>query len=144
MADVYKQTEFEIPNLHKALNVACYFIMTPLSENIYYLDNKLIDKIQNEFILIAEKGWYELHQNKNDKSFWRLDKFDKLQQQCFVKLSSNDNWENFNDKDFRIELLAKSRGLSDKNCIWKNCNDQSLNELVFCSRHAYEEMGIRK
>jgi hypothetical protein len=29
LADVYKQTELEIPNLHKALNVACYFKVTP-------------------------------------------------------------------------------------------------------------------
>jgi hypothetical protein len=118
--------------------------MTKLTENIYYVDDKLFDKIQNEFVLIEEKDWYELYQNKADNSFWRLDKFDRLQQKCFVKLYSIDNWENFNDKDFRIELLAKSRGLSDKNCIWKNCNNQSLNGLVYCCKHAYEEMGIRK
>lgn len=118
--------------------------MIPLTNNIYYLDKDLFDKIQNDFVLIDEKDWYQLYQNKSDNFFWRLDQHDKLQEQLFVRLINIDNWESFDDKSLRIDLLAKTRGFSHKNCIWKNCNNKRLIGLVHCAIHSYEEMGMRK
>ena len=115
-----------------------------MTERIYYADKEILDLIKADYDLIDDKCWYQLYQNKIDKSFWRLDKWDKYQERFFVRLDSSDNWIEFDDKEFRIELLLKSRGITDKKCIWKDCNKPSLQELVYCERHTYDEMGIRK
>ncbi|PIY12270.1 MAG: hypothetical protein COZ18_02485 [Flexibacter sp. CG_4_10_14_3_um_filter_32_15] len=115
-----------------------------LKENIFYVDDTILKRIDSDFELIEKKDWYKLYQNKADKSFWRLDEWDKLQVQMFVKLVTIENWTEFDDKDLRIELLKKSRGLSIEKCNWKDCNKKALNNFVFCELHAYKEMGIRK
>ncbi|MGQ7947149.1 hypothetical protein [Flavobacterium sp. WC2509] len=115
-----------------------------LKENIYYVDDTILKRIDSDFELIEKKDWYRLYQNKTDKSFWRLDEWDKYQVQTFVKLKSVENWTEFNDEDLKIELLKKSRGLSIEKCNWKDCSKKALNNLVFCELHAYTEMGIRK
>jgi len=61
-----------------------------------------------------------------------------------VKLSKLENWTEIDDKDLRIELLLKERGKSDEICIWKNCQKNALNNLVYCEFHAYEQMNIRR
>jgi hypothetical protein len=113
-------------------------------EKIYYADKELLDTIKTDFELIDDKGWYQLYQHKIDKTFWRLDKWDKYQEQFFIHLDSYDNWIDFDAKELQIELLLKTRGLTNKKCIWKDCDRLSLQGLVYCARHAYEEMGIRK
>ena len=115
-----------------------------MTERIYYADNALLDTIKTEFDLIDDKNWYQLYQNKTDKSFWRLDKWDKYQERFFVRLDTSDNWTGFDDKEFRILLLCKTRGTAGIKCIWKDCERFALKELAYCERHAYEEMGIRK
>jgi len=107
-------------------------------EKIYYADPKIIKEINSEFDQIDQKGWYELYRNKNDKSYWRLDREDKYQERFFVKLPTIENWTEFNDKDLRIELLLKERGKSDDKCIWKNCRYKALNNLAYCEIHAFE------
>ena len=116
-----------------------------LKETIYSTDTAILNIIENEFDLIDENDWYQLYQNKAEKTFWRLDKSDKYQEQVFVRLSSNDNWTCFDDTDLRIELLQNSRGIEvSRKCIWKDCNSPSLKGLVYCAYHAFKEMGIRK
>jgi hypothetical protein len=115
-----------------------------VTERIYYADKEILNTIKTDFDLIDDKGWYQLYQNKTDKTFWRLDKWDKFQEQFFVRLDTSDNWIEFDSKEFCIDLLRKSRGISDKKCIWKDCTNFSLQGIVFCERHAYEEMGLRK
>jgi len=115
-----------------------------VTERIYYADKEILNTIKTDFDLIDDKGWYQLYQYKTDKTFWRLDKWDKYQEQFFVRLDTSDNWIEFDSKEFCIDLLRKSRGISDKKCIWKDCKKSSLQGLVFCERHAYEEMGLRK
>lgn len=115
-----------------------------LNENIYYVDETILKRIDSDFDLIQKKDWYRLYQNKAEKSFWRLDEWNKYQTQMFVKLESAENWTEFNDQDLRIEFLKESRGLSNEKCKWKDCSKKALNNLVFCELHAYKEMGIRK
>ena len=114
------------------------------TKNIFYIDEEILKIIESEFDLIEKKSWYRLYQNKEDKSFWRLDEWDKYQVQLFVKLESIENWSEYNDQDLRINLLKENRGLSQEKCKWKDCNKKALNNLVFCELHAYTEMGIRK
>jgi len=115
-----------------------------LKDNIYYVDDVILQRIESDFDHIEKKGWYRLYQNKLDKSFWRLDEWDKYQVQIFVKLESVKNWEELDDKGLRMELLKEFRGLSNEKCKWKDCSRKALNNLVFCEIHAYKEMGIRK
>jgi hypothetical protein len=115
-----------------------------LKEKIYYVDEEILKRIVSEFELIEKKSWYKLYENKIDKSFWRLDEWDKYQVQILVKIDSKENWTEFDDKDLRIELLKNFRGLSNEKCKWKDCSRKALNNLVFCELHAYTEMGIRK
>ena len=114
------------------------------TKNIFYIDEEILKIIESEFDLIEKKSWYRLYQNKEDKSFWRLDEWDKYQVQLFVKLESIENWSEYNDQNLRINLLKENRGLSQEKCKWKDCNKKALNNLVFCELHAYTEMGIRK
>lgn len=132
-------------NKYFALQKLCTILKTKiLKENIYYVDDTILKRIDTDFELIEKKDWYRLYQNKADKSFWRLDEWDKYQVQMFVKLKSVENWIEFNDKDLRIELLKKGRGLSNEKCNWKDCNKKAINNLAFCELYAYTEMGIRK
>jgi len=118
--------------------------MTSLIENIYYANKDILDTIKTDFELVDDKDWYQLYQHKTNKTYWRLDKWDKYQEQFFVRLDKTDNWIDFNDKELRIEHLLRTRGISDDKCILKNCDKPTLKGLVYCAEHAYEEMGIRK
>ena len=118
--------------------------MTELTDKIYFADKDIFKIIESEFELIDQKNWYRLYKNKTNDSFWRLDEFDKYQEQFFVILESSEKWFEFNDKTLRIELLKRSRGLSKEKCIWKDCENNALNKIAYCENHAYNEMGIRK
>lgn len=115
-----------------------------MTEKVYYVDENILGIIKLDFDLVDEEQWYQLYRHKIDKSFWRLDKWDKYQEQFFVNLETPDNWRTFDAKDLQIELLGKTRGTTDNTCIWKDCTNPAMQGLVFCERHAYEEMGIRK
>lgn len=115
-----------------------------LTESIYYIDVSILATIDADFTFIEGAGWYELYQYNYDQSFWRLDKFDKLQERFFVKLPSRDDWTNYNSQELQIELLRKMRGVTTMSCIWQSCTKPTLQGLAYCERHAYSEMGIRK
>ena len=118
--------------------------MTELSEKIYYADQTILNRIESEFEFIDRKDWYRLYRNKKDNSYWRLDEWDKYQEQFFVRLESTDNWTEYNDQNLRIELLKKHRGTTDQKCTWKDCDKNALTKMVICEFHAYTEMGLRK
>ncbi|SEI82193.1 hypothetical protein SAMN05216327_10498 [Dyadobacter sp. SG02] len=115
-----------------------------LTKTIYYVDASILATIDADFNFIEGAGWYELYQYNYDQSFWRLDRFDKLQEQFFVKLPFTDDWANYNSQEMEIELLRKTRGATTTPCVWQECGKPSLMGLAFCERHAYFEMGIRK
>lgn len=118
--------------------------MTELTDKIYYADKNILEIIESEFELIDQKNWYRLYLNITDNSFWRLDEWDKYQEQFFVRLESTDNWTEYDDQNLRIELLKKHRGTINKKCTWKDCDKNALTEMAICEFHAYTEMGLRK
>lgn len=118
--------------------------MQQLTENIYYAEEDILKRIESDFKLIDSIDWYRLFQNKSDKSYWRLDVWDKYQEQCFVRLESNKDWSEFDDQKLRIALLKKHHGTTKNKCIWKDCDKNTLRELTMCEYHAYTEMGLRK
>ncbi len=113
-------------------------------EKIYLADKALLKIIVSDFDIIDDKGWYLLYKHRADGTFWRLDKWDKYQVQCFVRLDTSECWVDFDDKELRIELLSKTRGLSNDTCIWGGCTMFALRGLAYCALHAYEKMGIRE
>lgn len=113
-------------------------------DKIYLVDELLLKFIEANFVLIDQKDWHKLYQNLSDNSFWRLDIWDKYQEQFFVKLESSEKWFEYNDQELRIEWLKNSRGTTNKTCIWKDCNKYSLKGILFCEFHAYTEIGLRK
>ena len=115
-----------------------------LNEDIYYVDNKIMQIIESQFECTSKKGWFSLYKSKEDNSFWRLDQWYKFQTQIFLKLDTIENWDEFDDQNLRVGLLKKHRGLSDAKCMWKDCDKKALNNIVYCVLHAYNEMGIRK
>jgi hypothetical protein len=117
---------------------------TTLRESIYYVNNSILITVSHSFSFVEELGWYVLYQHKGDLSFWRLDKYDRLQERYFLKLPSRQDWINFNSQELQIALLLKTRGLDETACIWQNCMKSALNGLAFCERHAYLEMGVRR
>jgi hypothetical protein len=118
--------------------------MTDLSEKVYYADQNILNRIESDFELIDRKDWYRLYRNKKDNSYWRLDKWDKYQEQFFVRLESTENWTSYDDKELRMELLKQHRGTKDKKCTWKDCDRKALTDIAICEYHAYTEMGLRK
>lgn len=119
-------------------------LMKQLTEKIYYAEEDILKRIESDFELIDSKDWYILLQNKSDKSYWRLDVWDKYQEQCFVRLESNKDWSEYDDQELRIGLLKKLRGTTSNNCVWKECDKNALTDLTMCEYHAYSEMGLRK
>lgn len=117
---------------------------TTPGDSIYYADDSILNTVTHSFSFVEEFGWYELYQHKGDLSFWRLDKYDRLQERYFVKLPSREDWINFNSQELQIELLFRTRGASETPCIWENCTKSALNGLAFCERHAYSEMGVKR
>ena len=118
--------------------------MLKLSDRIYYVDDKILEIIQNDFIRVDKQGWYELFVNKSDGLFWRLDPYDKYQERFFIKLESKDHWTEYDEKDLVMDLILRKRGISNEECVWKDCEESALNGLAYCVRHAYEEVGVRK
>lgn len=118
--------------------------MTDLSEKTYYADQNILNRIESDFELIDRKDWYRLYRNKKDNSYWRLDEWDKYQEQFFVRLESTENWTSYDDKELRMELLKQHRGTTDKKCTWKDCDRKALTDMAICEYHAYTEMGLRK
>ncbi|WP_299112175.1 hypothetical protein [uncultured Winogradskyella sp.] len=118
--------------------------MTELTEKIYYADQNILKRIESDFELIDRKGWYILYRNKTDNSYWRLDEWDKLQEQFFIRLESSENWTELIYEKLKMELLKSNRGTSNQKCSWKDCERNALTEMAICEFHAYTEMGIRK
>jgi hypothetical protein len=120
-----------------------FYITMNVNKPIYYVDDKLLDWIKNDFQLIDSAPWIELYKSKLDNSYWRLDGYDRLQQRFFIRLEKREGWIDFDAQLLIKELLKINRGTTDQKCIWINCIKKAINGLVYCETHAYD-MGIRK
>jgi hypothetical protein len=85
-----------------------------------------------------------LYKQKTDGTLWRLDGWDKYQEQYFVRIDDYSTWKDFDATELQIELLKKERGTTEKQCSWNLCKNNALAGLVFCERHAYLEMGLKR
>jgi len=134
-----------LPLLHKAVSRCALFQgPTMLDQSIYYADKWLLDQLDKSFELVDRASWYRLYRRKEDGTYWRLDEWDKLQTQYFVRIDDRASWQNFDAVPLQIDLLRTSRGASGETCRWAGCSNCALTDLAFCEQHAYREMGVRR
>lgn len=115
-----------------------------MTEKIFYADREIQEWLKTDFELIESKGWYLLYRNTADRSYWRMDQYDRLQHQVLVKLDTIESWDEFDDTELRIQLLRDTRGQGKEKCMWMQCERMRLQGLAYCERHAYKEGGIRR
>lgn len=100
-------------------------------------------QVRDELVVLEKRNWRLLCKAKSDGSFWRLDEVDKNQTRFLVKLTSPENWVEFDSSDMEKHLLIKNRGgHSDEECRKSGCEMNSLKGSAFCEHHTYE-MGVR-
>ena len=118
--------------------------MMDFTESIYYVDKTVLKKIKSDFELIEKKDWFSLYRSKLDSSFWRLDEWDKYQEQFFTRIESVENWIEYNDFELRIQWLEKSRGTAVRKCSWENCDRSALANMAICAYHFYNHKRIKQ
>ncbi len=123
MADVIKQTELEIPNLHKALNVACNYIMTlsPYFTSIRQNISTALEKAEKAISVAV--CWFT-----NEELFNLL--CTKLDKGLLVELIILDDYINSNpfgcsfqkfiDKGGHLYLSSVDNPMHNKYCIIDN------------------------
>ena len=94
--------------------------------------------------LVEQHGWYELYRNKEDGSYWRLDRGDKYQERFIVRIAEPGTWQTFDATELEKQLLLTHRGgLRTERCIVAGCKSTVLQKSAFCLDHTYER-GVRK
>jgi hypothetical protein len=123
--------------------MVCECNQLPLIFNVETYSNRLMDHCN----LVGQKedGWLELYKCSVCDQYWQVDVTDKLQINCAVKIDNPANWQNFDDKAIRMQYLVDSRGgFSDEECVVAGCKNKALKSLVYCTKHAYENAGLRE
>ncbi len=96
-----------------------------------------------EIVATKSEGWIQLGRCRACGQHWQVDKWDKYQVLCAIKIANPEDWDNFTDEESRMQLLIRSRGgLSSETCMWIHCENQALKNLAFCPYHAWEK-GLR-
>ena len=98
---------------------------------------------QLEVVAVKHAEWVKLCRCLICGQHWQVDKWDKYQVICAIKIENPESWQIFDDEESRLQLLISSRGgLSNKTCMWVGCNNKALKELAFCPQHAWTK-GLR-
>lgn len=119
----------ECSRLPRLFNIEKY--LSHLRETVEIVDRK-------------DSGWGELRICRICGQHWQLDKWDKLQTICAIKIDFPDDWQNYDDKSDRMQLLIDSRGgLSEVRCIKAICQNKAFKSLAYCLEHSYE-IGLRE
>mgnify|MGYP006109910763 CR=1 FL=1 len=115
-----------------------------LNKPIYYLTSELKQMVDKDFEFVQDIPWYKVFKDPKTDEYWRLTTPDKYQTDYMVKVPKGSNWENFDSRELEIDLLKQNRGESENKCIWQNCDNKALNDIVYCASHAFNEMNIRE
>ncbi len=123
-------------------NINCECNQLPHIFNVEKYHSQLKDRFES--VDRKDSGWLELGKCQICGQYWQLDKWDKLQTICAIKIDALDDWQNYDDKPDRMQLLIDSRdGLTEEKCIKANCQNKALKSLAYCPKHAYE-IGLRE
>jgi len=118
-------------------NINCECNQLPRIFNVENYPNHLKDRVQ--LVDRKDDSWRELGKCRVCGRYWQLDKWDKFQTICAIKIDFPDDWQKYDDKPDRLELLVNSRGgLSEVKCVKANCQNKALKDLAYCLKHSYE------
>jgi hypothetical protein len=92
----------------------------------------------------GSSNWREFFKCESSGQYWRIDKYDRLQERFVVKIEDIKNWKDFDSSLLIKDLILKNRGGStDKECVWANCKNKRVKGVAYCIDHLYE-CGIRR
>jgi len=97
------------------------------------------ESILNELEKVETKNWFTLFRAPVDNSYWRIEAWDKYQQQYLLRIDDLENWDTIDSTELQKKLLQNNRGVSEDECAWKGCSKPSLKGLAFCVDHAYNQ-----
>lgn len=113
----------------------------PAVFNIETFPHGLTDHLE----LVDQTNWLTLRQCSNCVQFWQLDKIDRLQVSLAIKLETDSNWRDFDDRPVRFNYLISSRGrIAAEKCIMEGRNEHALNSLAHCVKHSFDYLGLRE
>jgi hypothetical protein len=122
--------------------IDCECRQLPRIFNVEKYSNHLKDRF--EVVDRTDDNWIELGKCRVCGQYWQIDKWDKYQTICAIRVDFPDNWQNYDDKADRMQLLFDSRsGLSQEKCIKAGCENKALKSLAYCLNHAWE-IGLRE
>ena len=124
--------------MHEHIKCECDHL--PNVFNIETYPQELVGHLE----LIDQTVWLTLQQCLNCKQLWQLDNIDRLQVNLAIKLNSDVNWRDFDDRPERLGHLISSRGgVSKEHCVMEGCNQHALKSLAHCPKHAFDHLGLR-
>jgi hypothetical protein len=83
-------------------------------------------------------SWAELRRCEACGQLWRLDVWEKYQDQIAVKVPAPDGWTEFDAKPLILKALVAARGgLSSDKCAWLGCDDFSVRKVAYCPEHLF-------
>jgi hypothetical protein len=93
---------------------------------------------------LATGNWVRLCRCAICGQLWRIDEWDKYQDQVAIKVSAIESWDSCDYKPLKLQLLVNARGgLSKEQCAWANCSHVAVKGVAFCAEHLYDT-GARK
>jgi len=82
--------------------------------------------------------WVTLMQCPECNQLYKVDAWDNYRHSYAVKLSSRENWEQFDNEALIKEKMVKNRGgLTNDSCMWAGCNIKQVKGSAFCVNHFY-------
>ncbi len=69
---------------------------------------------------------------------WKVDNWDDYQPCYAVKISTQENWVNFDSNELIKEKMIENRGgLSGKYCMWSKCDGKQVKGETLCVEHLW-------
>jgi len=111
--------------------------------DVFYIEDAPTG-FENNLIKKENGGWVWLGVCPQCSTLWKIDAWDKYQQQFVERVQNEDNWEKQDTTQQRKQLLLKSRGgLTEEECIWKGCHHKRVKDVAYCIDHLWDT-GARK
>jgi hypothetical protein len=88
--------------------------------------------------------WVRLFRCSDCEQLWRIDEWDKYQNQIAIKIPTTREWELFDSSAHVKQLILQSRGgETNEICRMARCNRAAVMGVAFCIDHLYDT-GARK
>jgi hypothetical protein len=111
--------------------------------DVFYIEDAP-EGFEKNLIKKETGNWVWLGACPQCSNLWKIDAWDKYQQQFVERVQDEDNWERQDTTEQRKQLLLKSRGgLTEEECIWAGCHQKRVEGVAYCLDHLWDT-GARK